>query len=116
MDRQKLIKQLFVGMVSEIIGFEKATELLKEATAAADNAIKASKADVSGSFSRLNDWFDMNAEPSYFGKQLNENLYNDIEAKRLFVKLAKELIDSVRQNDFHFKNMSTVEVLEYLLK
>lgn len=71
---------------------------------------------VSGSFSRLNDWFDMNADPCYFGKQLKENLYNEVEAKRLCIKLAKELIDSVRQNDFHFKNMSTVEVLEYLLK
>jgi len=73
-------------------------------------------AAVSGSFSRLNDWFDMNAEPCYLGKQLKEILYNEVEAKRLCIKLAKELIDSVRQNDFHFKNMSTVEVLEYLLK
>lgn len=72
--------------------------------------------EVSGSFSRLNDWFDMNAEPCYLGKQIKENLYNEVEAKRLGVKLAKELIDAVRQNDFHFKNMSTIEVLEYLLK
>ena len=71
---------------------------------------------VSGSFSRLNDWFDMNAEPCYLGKQIKENLYNEVEAKRLCIKLARELIDSVRQNDFHFKNMSTIEVLEYLLK
>ena len=32
MDKQKLIKQLFVGKVSDILGFEKTTELLKEAT------------------------------------------------------------------------------------
>lgn len=32
MDKQKLIKQLFVGKVSDIIGIEKTTELLKEAT------------------------------------------------------------------------------------
>ena len=32
MDKQKLIKQLFVGKVSDILGFEKITELLKEAT------------------------------------------------------------------------------------
>ena len=32
MDKQKLIKQLFVGKVSDILGFEKTNELLKEAT------------------------------------------------------------------------------------
>jgi len=32
MDKEKLIKQLFVGKVSDILGFEKTTELLKEAT------------------------------------------------------------------------------------
>lgn len=32
MDKQKLIKQLFAGKVSEVLGFEKTTELLKEAT------------------------------------------------------------------------------------
>ncbi|MCK5614221.1 hypothetical protein KAR91_70805 [Candidatus Pacearchaeota archaeon] len=34
MDKQKLIKQLFAGKVSDILGFEKTTELLKEATEA----------------------------------------------------------------------------------
>ena len=31
MDRQKLIHQLFVGKVSDVLGMEKTTELLKEA-------------------------------------------------------------------------------------
>lgn len=31
MDRQKLIHQLFVGKVAEVLGMEKTTELLKEA-------------------------------------------------------------------------------------
>ncbi len=48
MDREKLIKQLFVGKVSEIIGTEKTTELLKEATVAIDEMLKSRKADVSG--------------------------------------------------------------------
>ncbi len=37
MDKQKLIKQLFVGKVSDILGFEKTIELLKEATDAIDS-------------------------------------------------------------------------------
>jgi uncharacterized membrane protein len=41
-DRQKLIKQLFVAKVSEIIGFEKAIELLKESTVAIDTHILSS--------------------------------------------------------------------------
>lgn len=48
MDREKLIKQLFVGKVTEIIGTEKATELLKEATVAIDDMLKSRQADVSG--------------------------------------------------------------------
>jgi hypothetical protein len=47
MDREKLIKQLFVGKVAEIIGTEKTTELLKEATVAIDEMLKSRKADVS---------------------------------------------------------------------
>ena len=53
MDREKLIKQLFVGKVTEIIGTEKTTELLKEATVAIDEMLKSRKADVSGSNFRL---------------------------------------------------------------
>jgi hypothetical protein len=49
MDREKLIKQLFVGKVTEIIGTEKTTELLKEATIAIDEMLKSRKADVIGS-------------------------------------------------------------------
>lgn len=49
MDREKLIKQLFVGKVTEIIGTEKTTELLKEATVAIDEMLKSRKTDVSGS-------------------------------------------------------------------
>jgi hypothetical protein len=45
MDREKLIKQLFVGKVAEIIGTEKTTGLLKEATVAIDGMIKAHQAD-----------------------------------------------------------------------
>ena len=33
-NREKLIKQLFVGKVSEILGFDKTLELLKEANEA----------------------------------------------------------------------------------
>lgn len=40
MDRQKLIKQLLVGKVSDIIGIEKTTELLKESTVAIDEMLK----------------------------------------------------------------------------
>jgi hypothetical protein len=69
---------------------------------------------VSGSFSRLNDWFDSNSES--FGELNQERLFTETETKRLCLKLSKELIESVRDNDFHFKNMSTIEVLEYLLK
>jgi GTP cyclohydrolase I len=47
MDREKLIKQLFIGKVADIIGFEKTTELLKEATNEIDKMIKSRKADVS---------------------------------------------------------------------
>lgn len=49
MDREKLIKQLFVGKVTEIIGTEKTIELLKEATIVIDEMLKSRKADVSGS-------------------------------------------------------------------
>ena len=45
MDREKLIKQLFVGKVAEIIGTEKTTELLKEATVAIDEMLKSRKPD-----------------------------------------------------------------------
>lgn len=45
MDREKLIKQLFVGKVSEIIGTEKATKLLKESTDAIDEMLKSFKSD-----------------------------------------------------------------------
>ncbi len=31
MDRQKLIHQLFIGKVADVLGIEKTTELLKEA-------------------------------------------------------------------------------------
>jgi len=72
------------------------------------------KGAVSGSFSRLNDWFDSNSES--FGELNGERLFSETETKRLCLKLSKELIESVRDNDFHFKNMSTIEVLEYLLK
>ena len=68
----------------------------------------------SGSFSRLNDWFDSNAES--FGKLKEQRLFTEEETKRLCLKLSKELIDSVMENDFHFRNMSAIEVLEYLLK
>lgn len=43
MDREKLIKQLFVGKVAEVIGFEKTTELLKESTIAIDEMIEKGK-------------------------------------------------------------------------
>jgi hypothetical protein len=46
MDREKLIKQLFVGKVAEIIGTEKTTELLKDATVVIDEMLKLRKADV----------------------------------------------------------------------
>jgi len=36
MDRQKLIHQLFVGKVTEIIGYEKTMALLRESTEAFD--------------------------------------------------------------------------------
>ncbi len=36
-NREKLVKQLFVGKVSEILGFDKTLELLKEAKSAYDN-------------------------------------------------------------------------------
>lgn len=65
-------------------------------------------------FSRFNDWFDSNSES--FGELNGERLFSETETKRLCLKLSKELIESVRDNDFHFKNMSTIEVLEYLLK
>lgn len=39
MDREKLIKQLLVGKVADIIGNEKAIQLLKEATVAVDDCI-----------------------------------------------------------------------------
>ncbi len=47
MDREKLIKQLFVGKVTEIIGTKKTTEILKEVTVAIDEMLKSSKANVS---------------------------------------------------------------------
>lgn len=31
MDKQKLIHQLFIGKVADVLGFDKTTELLKEA-------------------------------------------------------------------------------------
>ncbi len=37
MDKEKLKFQLFIGMVVEIIGFEKTYELLKEATEVVKN-------------------------------------------------------------------------------
>ena len=66
------------------------------------------------SFSRLNDWFDSNAES--VGKLKEQRIFTEEEAKRLCLKLSKELIDSLRNKDFHFRNMSAFEVLEYLLK
>ena len=38
-NREKLIKQIFIGKVAEIIGHEKTLELLKESTMAIDDAI-----------------------------------------------------------------------------
>lgn len=46
MDREKLIKQLFIGKVADIIGTQKTTELLKESTFVIDEMIKSRKADV----------------------------------------------------------------------
>ena len=40
MNREKLIKQLLIGKVSEILGTEKTMELLKEATVAIDGMLK----------------------------------------------------------------------------
>jgi len=37
MDKQRLIHQLFVGKVADILGFDKASELLKEATKALES-------------------------------------------------------------------------------
>jgi hypothetical protein len=48
MNTEKLIRQLFVGKVAEIIGMEKTLELLKEATDAIEGAAKSKQADVSG--------------------------------------------------------------------
>ena len=43
MDREKLIKQLFVGKVTEIIGTKKTVELIKESTIAIDEMIEKGK-------------------------------------------------------------------------
>lgn len=45
MDREKLIKQLFVGKVTETIGIEKTASLLREATIAIDEMLKSRKAE-----------------------------------------------------------------------
>ena len=45
MNTEKLIRQLFVGKVAEIIGMEKTLELLKEATDAIEGAAKSKQAD-----------------------------------------------------------------------
>jgi len=39
MDRQKLIHDLFVGKVAEVIGFEKTTKLLRESMEAIDKML-----------------------------------------------------------------------------
>lgn len=67
MDREKLIKQLFVGKVTEIIGTEKTTELLKEATVAIDEMLKSCKADVSGSAT-----VDINTQVEILKKVINK--------------------------------------------
>jgi len=54
MDREKLIKQLFVGKVAEIIGSKKATELLKDATISIDQLIKSTQQTVVKSFNEDN--------------------------------------------------------------
>lgn len=46
MDREKLIKQLFVGKVAEIIGYEKTIELLKDSTIAIDEMLKLSRENL----------------------------------------------------------------------
>jgi len=50
MDRDKLIKQLFIGKIAGIIGVEETTKLLKDATESIDSVLKSRKADVSGEF------------------------------------------------------------------
>jgi len=45
MDKEKLIKLLFVGKVTEIIGAEKTMELLKEATIAIEEMLKSCEAE-----------------------------------------------------------------------
>ncbi|MFN5417289.1 MAG: hypothetical protein ACK5B9_09555 [Flavobacteriia bacterium] len=58
MDREKLIKQLFIGKVADIIGNQKTTELLKESTFVIDEMIKSRKADVIKSVCD-NEWHEM---------------------------------------------------------
>ena len=45
MNKEKLIKQLFVGKVSEVIGVDKTMELLKEATEAINGSDSKSKSE-----------------------------------------------------------------------
>lgn len=62
----------------------------------------------------LNQWFKDNANE--FTKPEKPKLYTEEEVKRLCYKITKEAIESVRNNDFHFKNMTNEEVVDYLLK
>jgi len=55
MDKEKLIKQLFIGKVTEILGFEKTSELLKETIDALNMVCK----DVKPNEKQTNNLFDI---------------------------------------------------------
>jgi len=70
MNTEKLIRQLFVGKVAEIIGMEKTLELLKEATYAIRGASKSKKKPASDGFFVI------------YYKQFDMNMYYSLLKKR----------------------------------
>jgi len=90
MNKEKLIKQLFVGKVSDIIGFKKTTKLLKEATDAINAIIK-----------RKNERLD---EQEYLTKHISEVAEAFTDKKSNEEILKEEIYRIIKLNNKIYKN------------
>lgn len=75
MDKDKLIHQLFIGKVSEVIGFDKTTELLKESIEAINETYQKNEQTESSSPAQsMFDWMKLSNKAYHMAKT---HSYND---------------------------------------
>ena len=83
MNTEKIAYQLFIGKVSEILGFDKTTQLLKEAKAEIEPLKQGQKLPMAGVvvsfFKRLKSKYTMTYKRSVFVDTVNGKMVNEYE-------------------------------------